>query len=202
MEKQIGCILLGKKDNYSLESHRLWININGEMKLSEPHMFCPYIQEYQDLYFTSDELIKKGWKGIAYKNNVKGKIFKHFYTENTWYNDAEIVVVSTDKSLGLPEPSIEWIQYYIQEYNKGNIITKVMVEYDYTLGNEEDERGNLIPVEIFKVNPDNTINIKSIKDSWTREEVIELLSQYGMWRLDNQTKNILKDGKQKFHERA
>jgi hypothetical protein len=31
--------------------------------------------------------------------------------------------------------------------------------------------------QVLKLNPDDTINIISIKDSWTREEVIELMSK-------------------------
>ena len=36
--------------------------------------------------------ITKEWKGYAYKEDVVGNVFKHFYTTNTWYNDAKIVM--------------------------------------------------------------------------------------------------------------
>lgn len=41
----------------------------------------------------SDEKIKEGWEGRAYKKDVKGKVFKHFFTLNTWYDDAKIVLL-------------------------------------------------------------------------------------------------------------
>lgn len=46
---------------------------------------------------TSDESIEKGWKGLAYKKDVKGFVFNHFYTENTWYNDAKKVIAQQDQ---------------------------------------------------------------------------------------------------------
>ena len=73
----------------------------------------------------------------------------------------------------LPKPSKEWFEHFINEYNKGNIITDVLVEYELipfsklAPNRERDSR--------LKVNPDNTINIKSTKDSWNREELKELL---------------------------
>src|SRR5690554_2295402 len=53
----------------------------------------------QHLYITSDEKIEEGWKGWAYKDDVKGKIFKHFYTTNPWYKDARKIVATTNTSL-------------------------------------------------------------------------------------------------------
>ena len=72
-------------------------------------------------------------------------------------------------SLGenLPQPSQQFIQKYIEEYNKGNVITDVLVEYDYLL----DDRA-VLPYWNLKVNTkDNTITIKKVKDSWNRDEV-------------------------------
>ena len=45
------------------------------------------------------------------------------------------IIATTDKSLGLPEPSQSFIQKYIFKNNEGNEIKKVMVEYepDYVL---------------------------------------------------------------------
>jgi len=42
-----------------------------------------------------DSEIKEGWKGWAYKSDVKNKLFEHFYTTNPWYNDAKIITHST-----------------------------------------------------------------------------------------------------------
>ena len=124
-------------------------------------------------------------------------------TEQTWINKTSVdktrhidnckkIIATTDKSLIIsksingvmgntgtitdyfPQPSQAFIQKYIEEYNKGNVITDVMVEYNKfeeptTDGNSE----KYIEYEL-KVSSDNTITIRRIKDSWNREEVIEL----------------------------
>jgi len=107
------------------------------------------------------------------------------------------IIASTDSTLGLSEVgkagysvdefhslilslSQEFISLYIQEYNKGNQIKKVWVEYEDN--GEEDWIGNNYDGEPswnekieLKVSPDDTINIKLLKDSWTRDEVIALI---------------------------
>ena len=179
--------------------------------------------QYQHLFITSGEEIKEGdW----FYSKIVQKIFK---ATNEKYNLQELnlnicnhkIIVTTDTSLSykfrekevqfpqtifLPRPSQQFIQQYIEEYNKGNVITKIEVEYeDLTeqlqesvdnlrdncledFDNEEEspyyhlleqaiiELGNYIPK--LKVNPDNTINIKPIKDSWSREEVIKLIEKF------------------------
>jgi hypothetical protein len=68
----------------------------------------------------------------------------------------------------LPRPSQQFIEKFIEEYNKGNIITEVLVEYEETqiykrtknegfgsyLGKQDSEFN-------LKINSDNTINIDS-----------------------------------------
>ena len=88
-------------------------------------------------------------------------------------NGYKEILSSTDASLGLPQPSQQFIEKYIEKYNKGNVITDVLVEYEYLL----DDRA-VLPYWNLKINTkDNTITIKKIKDSWNREEVIELCKQ-------------------------
>ena len=66
----------------------------------------------------------------------------------------------------LPQPSQQFIEKYIEEYNKGNIITDVLVEYE--LISNEEYFGNTfnpdddVPYfdENLKINPkDNSLNI-------------------------------------------
>lgn len=117
---------------------------------------------YQHLYFLSDEEIKEGWKGIAYKDDIKGKVFNHFYTENKWYKDAKIIIASTDESLGLPRPSNEFIKRYCELGG----IDEVLVEYKCSyedcnmFGCHKYEGCHLI--QQLKVAPDNTITIYPI----------------------------------------
>ena len=124
--------------------------------------------------------------------NHKGK---YYLKTETGYRE---VLATTDESLEprnlygnsglfktkLPQPSQQFIQKYIEEYNRGNIITDVLVEYleNYTLEYYESaienkrlaQKTNI--KETLKVNPkDNTITIKKAKDGYTREEVVKLL---------------------------
>ena len=116
---------------------------------------------------------------------------KHYLKSDTGYRE---VLASTDTSLTesiemigtgttyifkSPKPSQEWIEHYISEYNKGNVITDVQVEYDRVCDcvvladcyNPEllvcDKKYKI------KVDNNNTITIKSSKESWNREEHIK-----------------------------
>ena len=184
-----------------LSGGRLWININKELKISKPNMLCPGPKEYQHLYFISNEEIKMGDWCICsdYRNSYQklGKVshvgspgnFKntiqiggntdlHIGRENLTY--CKKIIATTDKSLGLPQPSKEFIEAYVKAYNEGNIITEAMVEYEKIctkLPSKENPNG-LFGNKI-KVKSDNTISIRKVKDSWNREEVIKLLNDFG-----------------------
>ncbi len=136
------------------------------------------------LYITSDEEIEAGdWiyhkldnKPIKFDGNKTGG-FPYGYRK---------VIATTDSSLErywklnetipLPQPSSSFIQKYVDEYNKGNQITDVLVEYEEISGKLLSYGRGFTPSEIKpKINPkDNTITIKKVKDSWTREEVVSL----------------------------
>ena len=82
----------------------------------------------------------------------------------------------------LPQPSDQFIQKYIEEYNKGNIITDVDVLYESYCkhGNNCPSKGDynkqhLCDVDYrLKVNMENNnVTIKKIKDNWNREEIVE-----------------------------
>lgn len=83
----------------------------------------------------------------------------------------------------LPQISQQFIEKYIEEYNKGNVIIDVMVEYEEVMKIKTFPNGMLEKSERtkeleLKVNPkDNTITIKKIKDSWNRNEVVELIQK-------------------------
>lgn len=178
------------------------------------------------LYILSDEEIKEGLD-VVYNN----KIYSTVYSNTTPHgeillsgygyvmkSDCKKIIACTDSSLEivskginpvyekLPQPSPSFIQKFVEEYNKGNVITEVIVEYeDLTeqlqesvdnlreccledFDNEEEspyynlleqaivELSNYVPN--IKINPkDNTITIKKVKDSWSREEVVNLLKE-------------------------
>ena len=105
-------------------------------------------------------------------------------TDTSLYIHQKETISLPERVFYLPQPSQQFIQKYIEEYNRGNIITDVLVEYleNYTLEYYESaienkrlaQKTNI--KETLKVNPkDNTITIKKAKDSYTREEVENLI---------------------------
>ena len=141
--------------------------------------------EPQHLYFTSDEEIKEGdW----ILDTRTGRIAQNINTCIKKFNDAiKKIIASTDTSLGLPQPSTAFIEKYISECNKGNIIERVMVEYlkihvgwepDYSFEDEGIEGSKETYQFIPKVSKDNTITISKVKDNWNRNEVIEFTERY------------------------
>lgn len=136
-------------------------------------------KEYQNIYIISDNKIKEGDYCYSYKMN---KIVKSTCDVSREANKNigfwEKVIATTDKTLSqtnrteIPQPSQQFIQKYIEEYNRGNIITDVLVEYEL-ISNEEYFLNTINPDENvpyfdedLKINPKyNTISIKKVKDS-------------------------------------
>ena len=140
------------------------------------------IVQFWNLYIISDDEIKEN--NTHFYNPHSGQL--HISGNHTDYiainkNGCKKIIATTDTSLGLPQPSQQFIEKYIEEYNKGNIITDVLIEYEL-ISNEEYfgntvNPDNDVPYfdEKLKINPkDNTITIKKVKDSYTREEVEKL----------------------------
>jgi len=75
----------------------------------------------------------------------------------------------------LPQPSQSFIKKYIEEYNKGNVITDVMVEYEIDEINELSSGDNISETWLKVDSKDNTITIKKVKDSWNKTEIIDLI---------------------------
>jgi hypothetical protein len=169
----------------------------GYTKISNSNPLC---KQY-NFYITSDDEIKEGevvpyimcWKDGSYElcnsnNSIRKskltyakkiiattdsslKIIKHI----PWSKELESpydVEKGYPKELLLPQPSKSFIEAYVKAYNEGNPITEVMVEYDNHLPDTDNDFGT--PV----IKKDNTITIRKIKDSWSREEVLTLISKY------------------------
>lgn len=105
----------------------------------------------------------------------------------------------------LPEPSEDFIKEFITEFNKGNRIEYVEVEYDNRCCGRCDGVHDLCFTDtecdkhgvegcetcfgkagnILKVNSKNEISIKKIKDTYTRDEVITLIKEF-----DNSTRTV------------
>jgi hypothetical protein len=146
---------------------------------------------YQHLYIISDDEIKVN-DYLVYNNEI------YQYHDNL-DESCKKIIATTDTSLktsctctefaviycsskcqkSLLQPSQQFIERFIESYNKGEVITDVLVEYlpsSITLQtySGQEINDNLKALSL-KVNPkDNTITIKELKDSWNREEVIKL----------------------------
>lgn len=134
----------------------------------------------QHLYITSDDEIKDGeyiyspFRGIIKVERVftlkDGRKCFTYKGEDTVFSCEKKIIASTDPSLKLPLPSDKFIQAYIDAYNQGNPIEKVLVEC-YTT--HETDGARFLNYKL----KDNNIIIKKVKDSWNRDEVIELLNR-------------------------
>lgn len=138
---------------------------------------------YQHLYILSNEEIKVD--GDWYYNTITNAVFQMKYlTEYNPEQDKKIIA-TTDSSIALlindciigkaptfyPKLSLDFINQFIEEYNKGNLITKVMVEYEeskckcLSCGKSVastcnySQKCNIQIVSNIKINPDNTINM-------------------------------------------
>jgi len=168
-----------------------------------------YFQK-QHLYILSDDAIKEGdwYYNYTLKRIVQAVVLGH--------QTAKKIIASTDSSLTVKDttkevygkspdkllPSIpqSFIDLFVSEYNKGHKIEEIMVEYEkmvmVSLENDEKLVKHGDSFLELKLNPDNTINIKSIKDSWTREEVIGMLNQVNVlscYRTDFDLEEWIKD---------
>lgn len=150
----------------------------------------------QHLYILSDDEIKEGDWCININNHTLYHLTGGTVTKET-YKHWKKIIGTTDTSLlinnrsnsdhpynlNFPQIPESFINLFVTEYNKSNIITKVNVEYDVfddqcdtmscAICNCSKNTENL--KYTLKINSDNTINIKSIKDSWNRQEVINIL---------------------------
>jgi len=153
----------------------------------------PYVSNYH-LYIISDDEIKEGDWFISEKYS-KPIQYPKYGTENQ--GNMKKIIATTDTSLTiqdtlnqnkihyLSQPSQQFIEKYIESYNKGEVITDVLVEYEnnYDLHYYTPPGGIECCEKInnwkLKINPkDSTITIKKVKDSWNKEELQPLKDYY------------------------
>lgn len=162
------------------------------------------IANKQHLYILSDDEIKEGdWAFSSLTNTIKQITNVRTQCGNNKGFPYEKIIATTDTELWtktpikdtwghylnqpLPSPSQSFINKYIDEYNKGNVITDVLVEYDemYLFPDGSYSRSaqnmlNVKAVDLLKISKDNTITIKKVKDSWSRDEVEKLILKYAL----------------------
>jgi len=101
-----------------------------------------------------------------------------FTPSDSDYEDNSITV-SDNVRINSARPSKEWIRYFIKEYNKGNIIKEVYIEFGrtYTVKNING-RGKTVTYQLSIVlNFDNTVNIKENNPVLSEKAVKQLCWQ-------------------------
>ena len=142
--------------------------------------------EFQHLYIISNEEIKEGDWYIDDINTIRQSITsdKDYWAVRQDYkkiiattNTSLYVPITQDKPFDeLPQPSDSFIKKYIEEYNKGDVITNVLVEYE--IGKSYSGNSGLEIKQWLKVDSNNTITIKRLEpELYTREEVKILLQK-------------------------
>ena len=110
------------------------------------------------------------------EENKENQTFKKIIatTDTSLYIHQKETISLPERVFYLPQLSQQFIQKFVEEYNKGNVITEVMVEYGKEYVDEQDAYG----YDKLKINPkNNTITIKKAKDNYSREEVDRLLDE-------------------------
>ena len=174
-----------------------WFFLNNSSNTNSHAITVPNVEKFkhQHLYIISDDKIKLFDWVYNNKENIVEQITSKtqliFVLEENKENQTfKKIIATTDKTLSqtsrteIPQPSQQFIEKYIEEYNKGNMITDVLVEYEL-ISNEEYFLNTINPDddvpyfnENLKINPkDNTITIKKAKDSYTREEILDDIEQ-------------------------
>jgi hypothetical protein len=171
------------------ENHSTGIIKFGNQLRKHPEGLSNMVYYSMYLYVVSEEKPKKGdWVYDTRDRYVTKNIlaFNQFTKKIISTNDKNLILCTdsnheeTCNCNKLSTLSHAFIDEYMKAYNNGNVFTHVMVEY-------EDYRGyySLAGVYyenyILKINPDNTINISPIKNSWTKEElpIDEMLNLIG-----------------------
>lgn len=186
MEKKCKVVMLATEEKVDIGAPNWWLQ--GQKKLIINNLIS-------NLYITSDDEIKDG--DYCMSININSKLHKPFkcvnkeafinpeFLNSVDAKDVKKIIATTDKSLiplfcktqtkNIPQISQSFINQYIESYNKGNVITEVTVEYEEYMKQGIFNKGDDTHYFDVKINPDNTINIKLIKDNYSREEVIILL---------------------------
>jgi hypothetical protein len=171
----------------------LWKTTIGQ--LIHTHLSGEYKEKYQpfNLYITSDDKIEEDDWVIETSNSNALEQFAD-YSLNQKSMGCKKIIATTDSELklsydGKTPISKDWNgkqlpqipQKFIEEYCRKGGIDEVDVEYEkYHDGNFINDGKTHAFTALLRpeVSNDNTINIHPIKDTYTRDEVINKLREY------------------------
>ena len=142
-----------------------------------------YITEYKEIenndyfitqYFPNTFVLGKRLKSIYnIKDNKVVAIFgNHIYPPCNGHCSNKYICT-------YPQPSLNFVIKWIEEANKDNIITDVLVKYELKITHDGRINNNTKMWEELKINSkDNTITIKKLKEVYTKEELCQVLEKY------------------------
>ena len=202
--KRVQIILLETNNKSNIWSHkgrRLYYNQNNPNDVDDEIRYNIYIISDDEIkegdwYFDGTDFIHKKSKHnntLVDGNKQAKKIIATTDTSSINIRQMTFMDEATEWIYDIPQPSQQFIEKYIEEYNNGNIITDIEVEYSPSsitiqTYSEQQINDNLKALTL-KINPkDNTITIKKLKDSWNREEVIEQ-----MWSAYKASNTVFED---------
>jgi hypothetical protein len=146
----------------------------------------------QFIYILSNDEIKEGdWvynkkSKEVYKITIKEEVVSYEKKIIATTDTSLIGGVRWGKEFSFPQPSPQFIQKYVELYNKGKIIERCLVEYEIVPDFESKDRDNDgqifngLKKEELKVDENNYITITKVKDSLSKKDVEKLL-----WKLAN-----------------
>lgn len=128
----------------------------------------------QHLYITTDEEVKKGEYGI-----IEGETRVYKATIDKGINPKYVrkIIATTDKLIlddlaHVPQPS----QAFVEKYCKLGGVDEVMVEYDTNYVEwKHSDKDKLSDTNKLKIDSHNTITIYSIKNSWNKAEILDIV---------------------------
>lgn len=187
------------------KASNIWLTYENKLSI---HPSYTTLAGGQHLYITSNEEIKEGDWYIWLNNKAICQADAMIMTINNHMKNGHIekIIATTDTLVFkddyrnqstpdfLPKPTEGFIKKFVEKYNKGEIITDILVEYEYedhaiwsknqydtydchncNRENFEKEDGcNCLYTFYLKISPQNEITIHPIKQNWTREEVVKL----------------------------
>jgi hypothetical protein len=183
--------ILSYRDNVSLQyfPHEYWSNSN----LTKRHLYFLSSEEIKEedwFFMAGPQLIRQCMRieGGAIIDNTGGRqsysvpkyslLSKVIATTDPALKNRQAVLLSHDLVTPLPRPSNSFLEAYVREFNKDNVITEVLVEWLRGSDGYYDEQEvwhwkMLTP----KVAPDNTITIKPVKEEDPIDEILEYMVQ-------------------------
>lgn len=184
--------------NYLIQRPTLGVSVNNSYTNQNLHIVSDDEIKEKSLLNTDDYYYVKNHYNEWYIGKFNGESFDFINNQGNFNSNlfiAKKIIATTDTSLEieilegppqfsceairteeLPQPSQQFIEKYIESYNKGQIINDILVEYELVEDASQsiDRTDN---VWILKVNPkDNTITIKKYQEKlYNKKDIRELL---------------------------